>query len=487
MTSLQQHMSRFQQRILVMTAIFMASFMTSVEVTIVTTALPQIISELHGLAFQSWIMSAYLFTTAISTPICGKLADSLGRKPVFQWGVILFTLGSLGSGLAGNIGWLIGARLVQGLGAGAIMPLTFTIIADYFSFEKRAQILALNNTAWALSSLIGPLLGGFLVDKLSWHWVFFVNIPLGILVFGLMGLGYVQKQATSQNLTIDWSGIGLLTLGLLCLLIAVQTLSTYFWPAVGLFLIGLVLLLLLAKWEHQVADPLIEPQMFSNKTFTIQVVTIMLFSGVLISYQVYFPIWLQSIYHLPASMAGMVVSSSSVMWLVGSFLVGRLMTRFVPKRVVLLIAVLELVFYSSLLFASTAFPVWMFYLIAGVNGLGLGIVISMNTILAQHLVRPNLVGEASGMITLGRSLGQTIMTGIYGAVFNIVLVNNRGPISLSTLNRAVSASNYHQFKNQLAINLVVLQGLHAVFLVVAILLLLILIINFLDPNHKIIK
>lgn len=367
------------------------------------------------------------------------------------------------------------------------MPLTFTIIADYFSFEKRAQILALNNTAWALSSLIGPLLGGFLVDKLSWHWVFFVNIPLGILVFGLMGLGYVQKQTTSQNLTIDWSGIGLLTLGLLCLLIAVQTLSTYFWPAIGLFLIGLVLLLLLAKWEHQVADPLIEPQMFSNKTFTIQVVTIMLFSGVLISYQVYFPIWLQSIYHLPASMAGMVVSSSSVMWLVGSFLVGRLMTRFVPKRVVLLIAVLELVFYSSLLFASMAFPVWMFYLIAGVNGLGLGIVISMNTILAQHLVRPNLVGESSGMITLGRSLGQTIMTGIYGAVFNIVLVNNRGSISLGTLNRAVSASNYHQFKNQLAINLVVLQGLHAVFLVVAILLLLILIINFLDPNHKIIK
>lgn len=137
-----------QGRGLVMAAVFIATFMTSVEVTIVTTALPAIISDLHGLAYQSWIMSAYLLTTAITTPIYGKLADTLGRRGVFQWGVVLFTLGTLLSGLAPHILLLILARALQGIGAGAVMPLTFTIIADYYDFAHRANVLALNNTAW---------------------------------------------------------------------------------------------------------------------------------------------------------------------------------------------------------------------------------------------------------------------------------------------------------------------------------------------------
>ncbi len=149
-----------KSRFLLMICVFIATFMTSVEITIVTTALPTIISDIHGLAFQSWIMSAYLLTTTVTTPIYGKLADVWGRKNLFLFGLIMFTLGSFLSGLAPNIWLLIFTRAIQGIGAGGIMPLTYTIIADSYSFQQRARVIAFNNSAWALSALAGPLLGG---------------------------------------------------------------------------------------------------------------------------------------------------------------------------------------------------------------------------------------------------------------------------------------------------------------------------------------
>ena len=248
-----------QNRGLVMAAVFIATFMTSVEVTIVTTALPAIISDLHGLAYQSWIMSAYLLTTAITTPIYGKLADTIGRRGIFQWGVVLFTLGTLLSGLAPHIFLLILARALQGIGAGAVMPLTFTIIADYYDFAHRANVLALNNTAWGLSALVGPLIGGFLVDQLSWHWVFFVNVPLGILVFLLIQIGYREPSREHGVLTIDWLGILWLAVTLIALLLGIQALDRQPVLAGVLLALALVAGLLLYHQEQKAPDPLIAP------------------------------------------------------------------------------------------------------------------------------------------------------------------------------------------------------------------------------------
>lgn len=474
-------------RALVMAAVFIATFMTSVEVTIVTTALPTIISKLHGLAFQSWIMSAYLLTTAVTTPIYGKLADVLGRKRIFQWGVLIFTLGSGLSGLAPHIGVLILARALQGIGAGAVMPLTFTIIADYYSYEERAKVLALNNTAWGLSALIGPLLGGFLVDTLSWHWVFFVNVPLGLIVLVLIWIGYREPKRAQVKLQIDLRGIFWLAMLLVSLLLAVQQLDHK--PIVTLMLLIIALIGGIGLWhcEHQVAAPLIDPKMFQNKTFTVQIGTAMLLSGALIAYQTYSPIWLQSLYHLPATNAGLAVSSSSIMWLLASFFVGYLLAHYVPKYMVLLIVSILTVVYAGLLFSTLHFPVALFYVIAALNGTGMGLVVSMNTILSQHLVPTNMIGSATAMFTLGRSLGQTLLAGIYGAVLNLALNLNRGSIPFSQLNKAISAEHVQHLAHQAAINLILLQGLHAVFAVVVVLLLLVLLLNLWDPNRHVIK
>lgn len=476
------------KRWLIMVAVFIATFMTSVEVTIVTTALPAIISELHGLAFQSWIMSAYLLTTAVTTPIYGKLADSMGRRNVFLWGVIVFTGGSFLSGLSPSILILVVARGIQGIGAGAVMPLTFTIIADNFSFKQRANVLAFNNTAWGLSALVGPLIGGFLVDRLSWHWVFFVNVPLGILVIALVLFGYHERKAFNSRLTIDWLGIVWLAIGLVGLLLAIQLLDTQPLYAAVLLVIAVFGVWQLVVQEHRFSDPLLSPAMFRSPTFSIQIVTATILSGVLIGYQVYFPIWLQSLYHVSATTAGLVVTSSSIMWLIASFFVGPLIAKFVPKRIAISLIGIMLVGYFCLIFAGRSFPVWAFYVIAMLNGTGMEIVISMNTVLSQHLVAPNMVGSATSILTLGRSLGQTVMAGLYGAILNLVIrLNLHDGIHFSQVNGVISSSQQTVVVHHLMIDQIILHGLHGVFISVVIILILVIVINWLDPNRKIIQ
>ncbi|RRG11219.1 MAG: MFS transporter [Lactobacillus sp.] len=470
-----------------MTAVFIATFMTSVEVTIVTTALPSIISELHGLAYQSWIMSAYLLTTAITTPIYGKLADTIGRKKVFLWGVIMFTLGSLFSGLATNIYMLIAMRALQGIGSGAVLPLTFTIIADNYSFEERARVLAFNNTAWGLSALIGPALGGFLVDALSWHWVFFVNVPLGVIVAVLIWGSYHEKLRATERLVIDWQGISYLAITMVGILLAVQSLDSNLVVTGALAVVAVISLILLVRTEKRVANPLISPKLFRNPSFSIQISTTAMLSGILMAYQIYFPIWLQSIYRMPATMAGLVVSSSSIMWLIAAFFVGAVISRFVPKYVAMGVAILLVIFYTILVFAGRDFPSWMFYLIAAVNGGTIGIIISMNTILSQHFVDESMIGSATSLLTLGQSLGQTIMTGVFGAVLNLMIATHRGNLPLAEINRSISSNQAGATANKAAVDTVILHGMHGVFAVVIGLLVAVFIVNLVDPNKKVVR
>ncbi|KRM60864.1 major facilitator superfamily protein [Paucilactobacillus vaccinostercus DSM 20634] len=482
-----QGQPRHSKRWLIMTAVFIATFMTSVEVTIVTTALPSIISELHGLAYQSWIMSAYLLTTAITTPIYGKLADTIGRKKVFLWGVIMFTLGSLFSGLATNIYMLIAMRALQGIGSGAVLPLTFTIIADNYSFEERARVLAFNNTAWGLSALIGPALGGFLVDALSWHWVFFVNVPLGVIVAVLIWGSYHEKLRATERLVIDWQGISYLAITMVGILLAVQSLDSNLVVTGVLAVVAAISLILLVRTEKRVANPLISPKLFRNPSFSIQISTTAMLSGILMAYQIYFPIWLQSIYRMPATMAGLVVSSSSIMWLIAAFFVGAVISRFVPKYVAMGVAILLVIFYTILVFAGRDFPSWMFYLIAAVNGGTIGIIISMNTILSQHFVDESMIGSATSLLTLGQSLGQTIMTGVFGAVLNLMIATHRGNLPLAEINRSISSNQAGATANKAAVDTVILHGMHGVFAVVIGLLVAVFIVNLVDPNKKVVR
>lgn len=483
-----------QQRKWVLVAIFMATFMSSVEITVVTTALPTIIGDLNGIAMQSWVFTAYLLATAITTPIYGKLADQLGRKPVFIAGLVFFTGGSLLCGLAPNMMTLIMARTVQGLGAGAIMPITNTLIADMFSYQQRAKMLAFNNTAWGISALVGPMLGGFLVDQFNWHWIFFINVPLGLVVLILILSFYRETKPANQagTFVFDLKGSSLLALFLISLLLAFQALGAQRvnWVAESL----LLLVCILSAWsflqvERQVANPIIDLTIFKNQTFSIQILTALLLSGVQFGFQVYFPAWLQAIYHLPAALAGLVVTPGPIMWLVSSFLVGGLLRRFAPKYISMVAIIILMVAYLPLALVAQL-PIWYFYLVAGISGAGVGLVITANTVVSQQIVGNQRIGMASSMLTLGRTLGQTILTGSYGLIFNLSVglqVKHYPQIHLAMLNQFVDGAGHFTSQVQTLLSQMVLQAYHHIYALVIVVLVLAWLVNLRDPQHEIVQ
>ncbi|WP_418235945.1 MFS transporter [Companilactobacillus crustorum] len=481
--------------ILIMIAIFIATFMTSVETTIVTTALPTIISNLNGLSMQSWVFAMYLLTTAVSTPIYGKMSDRIGRKPIFIIGLIVFCTGSFLCGIAGNIYFLILFRALQGIGAGAIMPITYTIIADLFPYSRRSNMLAMNNTAWGISALLGPLLGGFIVDRLNWHWIFFINLPLGAIVLLLVIFGLKEQKREHQKQPIDFRGIISLSITLIALLIFFQSVGSQNLSIISVLISGIVFLIFIVLFyqsERKAIDPIIPLKLFEQRLFTIQILTLSLLNGIQIGFQIYFPIWLQSIYKVPASVAGLAVTPSPVMWLISSIFVGALTKRFSPRRITLPIVLIQILFYIPLLFAQISFPMFIFYIIAGITGAGLGIVVTTNILVSQEIVDKSEVGTVSSMQTLGRTLGQTITTGVFGLIFNIAVNSSLGghnTVSFNQVNQFISTNEAVKFSGSIVYSMeeIILNGMHAVFLATVVVFIIAFIINLLDKNRDVIK
>lgn len=476
---------------LVTIALFVATFMSAVEGTIVSTAMPTIVGDLHGVSLMNWVFSIFLLTNAIATPIYGKLADQLGRKPMFMVGISIFIIGSVMSGFSNSMPVLIIWRAVQGIGAGSIMPISNTIIADIYPLEKRAQVMGLNGAAWGIASIIAPLLGGFIVDNLTWHWIFFINLPIGLIVIAMIAV-FFKEQKRVRSTSIDYGGMILLTISLLALMYGFQSLgqSKIAWPVLAVcFLITLVTIIWFVRHERVTSDPLIPMELFDNRTFVVQNVVVALVSGFLIGFEVYLPDWTQGILGLRASMAGFAITPSSLMWIVGSFIAGKLITRFRPNQIINISLSLILVGAIAMVMLPAYTPFWSFLLISAICGTGFGITITSTTIVVQNQVQSDQIGVATSFNTLCRTLGQSLMISIFGIIMNSSMirgVRQTDGATMGMMNKLINPQTAHELSAVMLpkLRMVLYDTLHNIFIVALGLIVLAFIFNFTDRRSR---
>ena len=476
--------------VIVTIAVFIATFMTAIEGTIVSTAMPTIIGSLHGVSLMNWVFSIYLLMTAVATPIYGKLSDIVGRKPVLLIGLVIFVIGSTLCAMSNSMLTLILARMVQGIGSGAIQPLTFTIIADIYPLEKRAKVLGFNGSAWGIAAIIAPLLGGFIVEKLSWHWIFLINLPVGLLTMALIWIFFKEEKREHEKLKIDYTGTALLILVLLPLMLALQNIGTGnpILP-IGLVIVSIVSIFAFIKVEKHVSDPILPLELFKNKTFVIQNVLALLVSGFLIGFEAYIPTWMQGILGLSPSMGGFAVTPSSIVWIFGSFWAGTLIKKMAPNRVIYISLFFLAIANGLLLMANASSPFWYFCALAGVAGLGFGLTITTTTVTAQTVVEPENVGVATSFNTLLRTIGQSMMVSVYGIILNTALAKGAAEnkhITVDMMNKLIDPQTANSLPHQLLPKMrqILFSGLHNIYVATLVLLIVGLILNAFELKNR---
>ncbi|WP_099975066.1 MDR family MFS transporter [Lactobacillus terrae] len=471
-------------------AIFIATFMTAIEGTIVSTAMPTIIGSLHGVNLMNWVFSIYLLMTAVATPIYGKLADIIGRKPVIMFGLVLFIIGSTLCSFSNSMTFLIVARAIQGLGSGAIQPLTFTIIADIYPIEKRARVMGLNGSAWGIAAIIAPLLGGFIVQQLSWHWVFLINLPVGLITILMLMFFFKEDKKLTRKVKIDYAGTSLIILILLPFMIALQILENenYILAAI-LVLVSIISSFIFVRVEKKVDDPVIPLKLFKNKTFVIQNLIAMLVCGFLIGFEAYIPTWMQAVKGMSPSMGGFAVTPSSVMWIFASFLAGMLLNKMAPNRVIYISLIFLFIANIGLIVAQISSSFYYFCLIAAFAGVGFGLTVTTTTVTVQSVVPPENIGLATSLNTLLRTIGQTIMISVYGIILNKSLINGAAgnkKITVDMMNRLIDPSTASSLPANLLPKMreIIFQGLHNIYVASIVLLILALILNAFEFKNR---
>jgi EmrB/QacA subfamily drug resistance transporter len=419
-------------------ALMLGMFLAALDQTIVSTALPTIVGDLGGLNHLSWVVTSYLLASTVSTPLYGKLGDMMGRKPVFLAAIIIFLAGSMLAGLSQSMGELIGFRALQGIGAGGLMVGAQAIIADIVPPRERGRYMGLIGSVFAVASVAGPLLGGFLVDNLSWRWVFYVNLPVGALAIVVV-LTRLHLHTPTIRHKIDVLGTALLSAGVASLiLVTTWGGSQYAWgskPIVGLAVAGVALLVTFVWWEMRTPEPILPLNLFKSRVFVVANAMGFTIGMAMFGAIVFIPLYLQLVYGASPTSSGLRLLPLMAGLLVAAIASGRIISRIGRYKIFPVVGTIVLVvgmFLLSRLGVGTA-P-WLASVYMAVVGVGIGLVMQVLVLVVQNDVRPRDIGVATSTATFFRSVGGSFGVAIFGAVFATRLADQ-----LAQLPRSVTA------------------------------------------------
>ncbi|WP_428962467.1 MDR family MFS transporter [Micromonospora fluostatini] len=407
---------------LLMAGLMTGMLLAALDQTIVGTALPTIVGELGGIDHYSWVVTAYLLASTASTPLYGKMADLYGRRPVFLFSIGTFLLGSLLAGLSQDMTQLIVTRGVQGVGAGGLMTLAFTIISDVVSPRERGRYQGLFGAVFGVSSVAGPLVGGYFAET-NWRWIFYLNVPLAILAIAVCARVLRLVPFTRREHRVDWVGAALLVAGVSCLLLALSWGGTsYPWGSaviVGLFVAGAVLAVLFVLQEARTAEPILPLRLFRGRTFCLANAAGFVLGLVMFGSIIFIPLYLQIVKGASPTRSGLLMLPMMAGIIVTSVLTGRAMSRLgrykwfpVAGAVVLLVGML---LFTRLRVESSLWVAFGFMVVIGV---GLGLCMQSLILGVQNSVDPRDLGAGTSSATFFRSLGGSFGVAILGAVLS---------------------------------------------------------------------
>jgi EmrB/QacA subfamily drug resistance transporter len=410
-----------QKRGWILVALMLTMMLAAMDITIVSTAIPQIVSDLGGFSKFTWVFSIYLLAQTVTIPLYGKLSDMYGRKPILIFGITVFLIGSVTSAMAWDIGSLITFRGIQGLGAGSIMATVNTIAGDIYSVKERAKIQGYLSSVWGVSAILGPALGGALTEFINWRWIFLINLPVGALSIFFL-LAFFKEKIVPVKPVIDYKGALLImcTLGLLLvfLLEGGQSWAWFSWSSFGLLMIIIILGIWTYSTERRSPHAIMPAWVWKNRTLAFTNFAMMGMGVVMMGPETFLPTYTQAYLGLGIIASGFVLASMSIGWPTASALSGRLYLRIGFRETSMIGVTLLFIACIWFLFLPRPQPIYLIVLNQIFMGAGFGLLSTPSLVGTQSMVSWEQRGVVTSANVFSRNLGQSLGATLVGAIFN---------------------------------------------------------------------
>lgn len=465
-------------------ALMLGNVMAGLDGTITNTAIPAIVSALHGIQFMGWIVAIYLLGMSVSIPIWTKIGQKITNKRAFEISLLLFVIGSTLEGISPNIYFFLISRMIMGIGGGGMGSLPYIIAGYVFkNIKKRTQILGYLTASFNGAAILGPLVGGYLIDALSWRWVFYINIPIGLIAF-LICLVYYKPVTPKSSPVFDLPGAGLLVSSLICFLLGIQLLGIVSNLLVLVLVsISLALAFVFFKREKSAADPIIPMRIFQKRALNGDFLLFAFTWGAFIAVNTYLPMWAQALLGMSALVGGMTLIPNSVVEIIASQTVSVIQEHIRTFTLVLFGIITMLISSGGLFLANLQTPLWGLIVIAAFSGIGVGFIFVALQVKVQIDAGFKDMPTATSTSYLIRILSQTIMAAVYGVIMNLSLergISHSNKITMAMMNKLSDAKTAKTLPQNLLPEMrqIFHSGIKEIMLVSVLLLVIALVLNF---------